>query len=221
MDNSLKPFQSKPKTKKPPIKRGDGFFESIGEIGRSLTSSLKTDVAQGVAKNIHDQILNVKTQPQAPLETPDFDFSQWLNLQEENKQQEKIAKENFNKGRRYERQLHRSEQVVFSAHEKQLQQEIAEVRQELQLLIQTIGKVEQQIETAVVQEVVDPGVYHLNFFQKLATWLRMVRKSLQEGELWLEMWHSRSQRSAYWKGVKKSGSSFMLSGERSLATQTG
>ncbi len=218
MDNTLKPFQSKPKPKKSSIKRGDGFFESIGEIGRSVTSSFKNDVVKDVAQNIHDQLLNSSKTQTDPEQNPEFDFSQWLKLKEED-----LAQENFQKGQRYERQRlqHQPEQIVFSSQDRKIQEEIKEVRQELQLLIQTIGKVEQDIETAVVQEVVDPGVYHLNFFKKLASWLRIVRKSLQEGELWLEMWHSRSQRSAYWKGVKKGGTSFMLSGERSVVTQTG
>ncbi len=218
MDNNLKPFSSKPKTKQKPLKRGDGFFETIGEIGRSVTSSFKDDVVKGVAKNIHDQLINSSKTQSPPEQDPNFDFSQWLNLDEE-----KIAQENFQKGRQYERRQinHHQEQVVFSSQDRQIQKEIQEVRQELQLLIQTIGKVQQDIETAVVQEVVDPGIYHLNFFKKLASWLRIVRKSLQEGELWLEMWHSRSKQSAYWNGVKKSGTSFMLSGERSVVTQTG
>ena len=220
MNNQLNPFKSnQPKKKKSSVKRGDGFFEAIGEIGRSFKTSIKDDFLEGTAEGVKDQLLNISRTKSAPEKQPDnFDFAEWIQLKEE-----EVAQENLQKGRKLEkrRQQFQPENIVFSQADHRLEQEIQEVRQELQLLIQAIGQVEQQVETAVVQEVVDPGVYHLNFFQKLATWLRMIRKNLQEGEIWMEMWHSRSKRSAYWNGVKKSGTSFMLSGERSVVTQTG
>jgi len=113
------------------------------------------------------------------------------------------------------------EKVLFSLADEGLRKEIDSVREELAMLVKSMGKVEQQIEKAVMDNVVDAGVYHLNFFRNLQGWLRMMRKSLEDASLWLEMSSGRGKRSHYWKQFGKSGTKYSLSSERTLATQAG
>lgn len=207
--------RTRPK-KRTRARRGDGFFEALGDIGKSIGNSIKTDVVGGVAKSIHDQLINPTTTQTVPQEQPDdFDFASWINAKEDELEQA------HTEGGEQEHTIQRSrlpEQVVFSHVDEKLRQEIEEVRHELKALMETMKNVEQQIEKAIIEEVVNPGVYHFNYFQKVKLWLRFMRKSLSSGSLWHEMSNSRSQRGAYWKGVKKSGTKFMLSQERTVAT---
>lgn len=212
---------TKPKKKKQQKgRRGDGFFEALGDIGRSVGKSIKTDLVGNTAKNIHDQLINAAASEAPPEQnSEDFDFAKWIKAKEN-----EISQKSEQEGREKERAFQHArqpEKLVFSLADEKVKKEIQAVRQELKLLVETIGNVEQQIEKAIIQEVVNPGVYHLNFFDKLKTWLQFVRKSIQGGELWMEMWSSRTQKSAYWKGVKGSGTKFMLSQERYMATQAG
>ncbi len=219
MDDTFGLRQQPKKKKASKARRGDGFFEAFSDIADSIGKSVKTDLLGGTAKNIHDQLIGSAKSKTPPTETPDFDFSEWMDAREEEMEEEARLR-----GREEERafqNVKQSEKLIYSLSDEKLKREIEAVRQDLKLLIAEMGKAEKQIESAVMQQVVDPGVYHLNFFEKLRSWLVFMRKSLQEGELWMEMWHTRSKQGAYWKGVKKSGTKFMLSQERYMATQAG
>lgn len=209
--------RSKPRNKKKSNARNSAsFFESIKGIGSSVASSVKSDLLAGTAKTVQEQLIGA-SQGQAPEETKnDFDFANWIEAKE---------KEAEERGREQEKQEQKrqpkQEKVIFSFIDEKLKKEINEVREELKALIAAIGEVESQIEKAVVEEVVNPGTYHLNFFDKLKSWLQITRKNLQDTSLWLEMWSSRSNRSHYWKMANKKGTKYSLSQERQVATQTG
>lgn len=202
------------KKKKPKSRRGNGFLESFREIGDSVVNSVKNDVIKGTAKGVYDQLINSDSSQEPPRETPNFNFEEWLNLKEEEAKEE---------GREEERvfQHAKKENIVFSLVDHELQQEIAAVRQELQLFIQTLGEVGDKLEKTIVEEIVNPGTYHLNFFQKIRIQLKILRSSLQDTSLWMDMWKSRSNRSHFWKMAKKKGTTFTQSHERTIAIQTG
>jgi len=178
--------------------------------------SIKDDVVKGTGKSIFEQLTNSQSTQTPPTETPEFDFEEWMigkeeELKEEGRQEQKV----------FDKSGSLKENIVFSYIDEKLKKEIAEVRQELQLLIQAMNEVSKEVEKAIIQEIVEPGTYHLNYFAKIKTWLKIVRKGLQSTDLWQEMWTSRSKRSYFWKMAKKKGTSFTLSHERTVATQTG
>lgn len=208
-------LQSKPKAKKKRnTHNNSGFFESLREIGDSVASSVKSDLLSGTAKTAADQLRGASKGEAPEQPKKDFNFAEWIKAKEaeaEAKAQEQVEKQ----------RVRAPEKVIFSLADEKLKKEINEVRQELQSLIAAMDSVESQIEKAIVEEVVNPGVYHLNFFEKLKTWLSIMRRNLQDTSLWLDMWTSRSQRSYYHQQRNKSGTKYTLSQERQLATQSG
>ena len=79
-----------------------------------------------------------------------------------------------------------------------------------------------EVEIAAMQAPVEPGVYHLNFLEKLRETIIFLSKSIKESFNWLAVCNSRAKkRSHYWSQVKKSGTKYMLSQERYMATQAG
>lgn len=200
------------KSKKTGARRGDGFFEALREIGSSTLKSIRSDVVGETAKNIHDTLVNSQGTDKTPQTNPEFNFEEWINQKEnEARQQERSHQEH----------KRREERIVFSFQDEKLKREIDAVRQELALLVKTLQKVETQVEKAVIQEIVDPGVYHVNFFHKLRTWLILLRRNLEDSSLWLDMWQTKSKKSRYWSNVGKSGTKYMLSQERYMSTQAG
>ena len=122
----------------------------------------------------------------------------------------------------------RTEFTVFSktehADKVKIREEIMSVRQELTVAISEMKKLGQkttEYEKAVHENVADVGIYHLGFFERLQSMLIVLRKNIQESGSWLDMTFAKKRAKGYWNKAKKAGTTFTLSHERRMATQTG
>lgn len=107
------------------------------------------------------------------------------------------------------------------AIEAETRQQIEAIRTELKALAASLKNLHQEIQTAVSQEVVDPGVYHLNFFEQLRSMIHILQQQIEDSQTWLASFSSRKKKLGYWGMFKKHGTTFGLSNERSLATAAG
>ncbi|MCX6816515.1 MAG: DUF5660 domain-containing protein [Candidatus Beckwithbacteria bacterium] len=154
-----------------------------------------------------------KTQPAAGIQDGGFNFEEFLNQQE-------------NKIRSQERMhfeaIRREEQVIFSRDKQEIKTQIATLQIQIkELAKEHIGLIE-EVDKAAFQAVVNPGIYHKNFFERLIQLIKLAKKKIADSRTWLQMHNHRSQcKSAYWQGVTKGGTSFMLSADRTAATQAG
>lgn len=116
----------------------------------------------------------------------------------------------------------RQEKLVFSRKQVEVKRQITSIQEELQLLVKEAGLVSQEVQVAVEQVVVNPGIYHVNFFNKIRQLIILLRKKVADSRTWMHETNSRANRRlGYWGKVKKSGTKFMLSQERYMATQAG
>lgn len=114
------------------------------------------------------------------------------------------------------------ERLVFSSQDREVKTQIAAIRQELLSLAKSVQALDKEIGIAAQLEPIEPGVYHLNYFIKLREAITEILKRTDESVTWLSNFNRRAQRrNIYWGRVKKSGTKFMLSQERYVATQTG
>ena len=147
--------------------------------------------------------------------TPTPDAFAWQRQQLEQERRLRLAEQQaFARHRR-------QEFLVFSQHEQQRQQEIKALQEQLQLLIEETQGLSQEIDLAVKQQIVNPGVYHLNFFERLRQIIKLMRQKIHDSQTWLSVFNGRSQQQGYWGQVSNSGTKFMLSQERYMVTQTG
>jgi len=65
------------------------------------------------------------------------------------------------------------------------------------------------------------GIYHIRFFEWVLALLRDLHKKVSESATWLSHLNSKRRKKGYWGMFKKHGTSFGLSGERTVATQSG
>ena len=171
---NFKPLNSRPAPKAATNKanNNNSFVESMRDMGGSVMKSLKNDVVKGTAQSIFDQLLGsakTGTAPDMNAGTP--------NLEAFIAERENQAAE---QARSQERAFHvhkaQETKVLFSHADESLRKEIQGVRQELQMLVASMGQVEQQIEAAMMDNIVDGGLYHLNYFAKLKTWIKVHAK---------------------------------------------
>ncbi len=216
---NFKPLNSKPATKATSKSSvNNSFVESMRDMGGSVMKSLKNDVVKGTAQSIFDQLLGSTNSGKAPDlkkdNTPDLE----AYIAEREAQAAEEAKS-------HERAFHvhkaQESKVLFSYADESLRKEIEGVRQELQMLVATMGQVEQQVEQAMMDNIVDGGVYHLNYFHKLKEWIKFMRKSLEDSSAWLQMAGGRKSKGYFWTQTAKSGNMYSQSSERNVQMGAG
>lgn len=150
---------------------------------------------------------------QSAHNSEDFNFEEYLSQQENKvRQQERMRFES----------IRREEQIVFSSEKQQTKVQIETLQVQIQALAKELTGVMVEADKAAFQAIANPGTYHQNFFERLLKLIKLARKKVSESKTWLMMHNHRGQcKSAYWNGVKKGGTSFMLSSDRTAATQSG
>lgn len=175
----------------------DNFFEAIRDLG---TKSSKKPASK---KPLSGEI--------QPNQFQDFE-AQLLERERQTRAKERTHFE----------YVKRQERLVFSRKQEEIKAQIEAIQEELKKLIEEAGGLAQEVEVAVEQVVVNPGVYHLNFFDKLRQLMILLRKKVADSKTWMHATNSRAKsRSFFWGQVGKSGTKFLLSQERYMSTQAG
>lgn len=105
---------------------------------------------------------------------------------------------------------------------KQLQVRIDQILVELKKLTSSSQELAVQFEEVTMEEVPqEAGTYHLTFFEWVFSAIRKARERIEESQTWLAMFKSKKKQKGYWNMFQKHGTTFGLSGERVVATQTG
>ena len=197
--------------------RNDSFLEAFKSIGGSIGDSFKDDLAKGTMQSAVNQLFNRKQNPTSMSGdlSPDEKIDVEKIIQREKSQTKEVVRGFYERTRR-------QETLVFSKREEEVKIQIKALRGDIQKLIQVSKEVAQETEKVAFEEIVSPGTYHINFFEKIRSLLSLARIRIEESRSWLSLWQSRSKkRSHYWAQVKNSGTKFMLSQERYMSTQMG
>jgi hypothetical protein len=181
----------------------DNILESLRGVGNNVGKTVAHDVAGKIPSDILASLLGQNPQS---------------NEQKYNQQGD------INPERPMPFPFRRPEIVrppIVHAEEIGIKQKIEAVRQELVALSASVKKLNTEIDKAVNEIPINPGVYHLNFLERLKNVIKMMRENIDDGQSWLQSFNSRKQKKQYWGMYKKHGTSFGLSNERTLATQAG
>ena len=201
-------------------KNPSNFIEAFKDQASAATT--------GVVGNAFDQVFgydpgynsydnwNGKNPNQPKQENGGFNFTDFLQ-----KRENEIRSQERNNA---ERQRH-EEHSLYSRQKKQEEQQIEAIKQKIKDIIkkskQLAGKVS-EIEKSVNTQTVASGTYHKNIFLRLSESLDLIMKNINKANYWIDQSMKRqSAKSAYWTGVKQSGTKYMLSNERYMVTQTG
>lgn len=114
----------------------------------------------------------------------------------------------------------RSSQRISQETENNIQQILAEIKK----LVSETRELKTQFKVVAVEKVVNPGKYHESFFEWLLSSVREALKRVEDSKAWLSAVKGKNaKRGIYWTNAdeKVGGTSFSLSSERVVATQTG
>lgn len=129
-----------------------------------------------------------------------------------------------------EKQPKTRETLLFSYEKSQSDKKVVEETQvilsKLKEQIVLLEKSEKSLASEVTKVKVEQlpkktGVYYIRFLEWLMTVVKQLRMKVEDGRAWLATFTQRKKKRGYWQMYKKHGTTFGLSHERTLATQTG
>jgi len=191
-------------------------IEAIRSIGSGFKKSMKDDLME---QSVHDAWNQLsKSESLQNANEGKLSAGQELQLASIEQTTIKITEQ----GRAYSKEI-----TNAGTNNSRRETQGIEVRlQEILIEIKTLSKSSKQLEkkvqvTTLEQGVVNPGVYHEKWFEKILLDLRDVRASVEDGLAWFSALRSKKASKQYGKMAKKHGTGFTLSNERTAATQTG
>lgn len=189
-------------------------LESLGNIAQGTADVLVKDLVGAGASDAWAQFFGVEsTKDRAEKSSGDLQEGQELDLKETKEQ-------TIEPGIDWRREIIHADKVS-SSQDRNIKVKIEEILVEIKRLTESSKELEMQFkDVAVETQVVKPGKYHENFFDWIYSVIKAARVRIEDSTGWLSLMHSKKDRK-YWAMFKKHGTTFGLSNERVVATQTG
>jgi hypothetical protein len=212
---------------KKPLKIVTDTVETLNRapILGDVTQSFRKDLAQAGAKDFWDQILGNYEKKGSNGHEKTMKPGEEYNLKaqgQEHKKPEKPVKADAAPAIDYHRDIVRSGERLATGERQEMQYKIQEILSEIQKLVSTSTVLESEFkEVQMTQAPKNAGKYHLNFFDWMLSVIKLARMKVEDGSAWLNTIKGKKGKNGYWNMFKKHGTSFGMSNERSVATQTG
>ncbi len=208
---------NKRNSKKQPIKHKnvlEAFEKAASGIGKSMVYEAKDQFAKGIAEDAMEQLFGVNRsgsiEPGKSIEM-DAVISGKLEKQETQKRQVYI-----------ERTLIVEEQRLRTQKVNELRIQLKTLAQEVLYLAQNTQELGEEIQVAAMQAPVEPGPYHIIFFESLLDFVKSFRQKISRASTWLHHANKRASRKNRWGSMyKKHGAKYLLSGEHYISRSAG
>lgn len=135
--------------------------------------------------------------------------------------EEKFPALNIEPGIDYRREIIHGERKILQRQTQEIAAKIQEIIIELKRLTTSSKELQVQFKEVSVAQVPNPGKYHQTFFEWMLIVIKQARMKVEDSGAWLAAAKSKNAKKQYWSMFKKHGTSFGLSNERVVATQTG
>jgi hypothetical protein len=110
----------------------------------------------------------------------------------------------------------------FLKKQKEDERQIESLRESILKIAKSTQNFASEIEKAAFVAPINPGRYHVGFFETLKSTLEFAKKTLDDGVNWAHEFSKRQDKGPFfWNQVKKSGTKYMLSSERSAQMAPG
>ena len=120
-----------------------------------------------------------------------------------------------------ERQLSADEKRVSHDKSNELKVQLQALMQEVQKVAASTQNLAEVTQVTMMTAPIEPGVYHITFFQNVLEFLTSFRKKIDYTAAWLQSSNKRAEKKNYWSMYKKKGSSFLLSPDHYLQRSAG
>lgn len=193
-------------------------LETFKDIGTATAKQMRDEAAK-IPQDFMEQLLGVKTFGKSysgeiePGEAVDFNevFS--------GKYEETLKLRNQTN---LERRLLEEERIRIEKKSNELKIQLSAIREEIIVLASKTENLAEETQIAAMQAPIEPGVYHVIFFEKLLEFINSFRKKIEEASVWLHAVNTRASKKNMWGAqYKKHGAKYLLSGEHYLQRSAG
>lgn len=197
--------------------RTANVLEQLKDIGASTGKQMKEEFLHKAPSDFMDQIFG----PRAGKNySGEIMAGEALELKEvyTGQYQEKVK---LQKQLTLERKLRREGEVRVEKRANELKIQLKVLMEEVYELSQATQDIGEETKLAAMQAPVEPGIYHVIFFEKLIEFIKSFRKKIDETVVWLKTTNKRAEKKNYWARYKKHGSKFLLSADHYLTRSAG
>lgn len=204
------------KAKRPRV-QSQNVLETLKDVGGDVTKSIKEDLFAPMGQDLADQLFgNLRPRKlsgeMAPGESLTMESMKSGKAQEEKKLRNQIA---------LERGLKQQEKQLAERKSEELRLQLQAIMEEVKKLASSTQGLSQEIQIAAMQAPIEPGPYHLVFFEKLLSFIKSFRAKIENASTWLNATNTRANQKNYWAKYKKLGGKFLLSSEHYLTRSAG
>ena len=184
-------------------------FETLQGIGSNTIDSLTKDLGRGIGSEFFKQLLGqerIINGSLTPGESVSMEAVMSGRFEEEKKLKNQLAKE---------RQMRIDEQIISQKKQSELRVQLSALTSEVGKLAHSTQGLTQEVQIAAMSAPVEPGVYHVIFFEKLLEFLQSFRKKIDNASYWLGSYNKRASKRShqFWGQVKIGGGKRLLSAE--------
>lgn len=194
-------------------------LESLTSVSKGVAGALNP---KDFGKGLWEQVLNMGNEKrQGAKSKGELKEGQELDISSLS-QREKAQKLEIEPGIDYRREILRGEERINKEQTHELSVKIQEIILELKQLMNVSQELKVEFkEIAVEPRIANPGKYHVSFFEWVLLIVKQARMKVEDSAAWLGAFKSKKAKKQYWSMFKKHGTTFGLSNERVVATQTG
>jgi polyhydroxyalkanoate synthesis regulator phasin len=194
----------------------DKPFEVVSDVIKQGKKQVAEQVIKGTGKDVVKQLFGIGG---------DLKPGQEVSLAEKKKQEEKAKNANTAPAMDYAREIIDSGKKAQQRDMQMLRQSVDNLTNEIRNFSRQNGTAVQRVDQAVGGRIVNPGVYHESYLQGLWRSLKdlqgkdsgggpLLQQKVKKG---MGMGKPKKQEN-FWGKVKKHGTSFLMSGERTSDT---
>ncbi len=189
-------------------------LESLGNIIQGTGTTLVKDLAGAGASDFFGQMFGIEPQKRQPHKGGgELHEGEALDLK-------KIKDAAIEPGIDYRREIIHADKAS-SSEDHEIRVRVEEILVEIKRLTDSSQELATQFKDVIVEtQIVKPGKYHQNLLEWMYSLVKTARIRIEESVGWMSAMHSKKDKK-YWTQFKKHGTSFGLSNERTVATQTG
>lgn len=192
-------------------------LESLKDVGSDTSKTIKKDLIEKAPKDFIKQLLGTYPEKRVSGEIkPGEALEVKKALTGEEKENEKLKKQI-----KLERRLKEEEKTRVEKKSQELRLQLHALQKEVVTLAKTTKDLGEETKIAAMQAPVEPGVYHIVFFEKLIGFIKSFRKKIEEASVWLNATNKRAEKKNYWARYKKHGSKFLLAPDHYLTRSAG
>lgn len=193
-------------------------LESIKDIPKSAAKSIKEDLLEKAPRDFLEQLLSTR---QTQKFSGEISVGETVELKEvftgEHDKRKKLEMQVF-----HERRLRMEDEIQVNEKTQELRLQIKVLQEEVLTLAQNTQDLAETTKIAAMQAPVEPGVYHIVFFQKLIEFIKSFRKKIEEASVWLHSSNNRAAKKNSWVArYQKHGAKYLLSGEHYVSRSAG